>query len=85
MALRQAAKPSRFGTDNEVFQMYDESQFDINRPESSFEDWWMSLDAWIDTPAGLKWLAGMEDAESMRRDAEMSGSRPGFGSTWEGF
>jgi hypothetical protein len=65
--------------------MYGESQIDINRPESSFEDWWMSLDAWIDTPAGLKWLTGMEDAESMRRDAEMSGNRPGFGSTWERF
>ena len=65
--------------------MYDKNRIDINRPESSFDDWWMSLDAWIDTPAGLAWLASMEDTESLRHDAQDYGNRPGLGSTWEGF
>jgi hypothetical protein len=49
-----------------------------------FESWWMSLDAWIGTAEGEAWMANMEDAESTRCYAKY-GSRPGLGSSWEGW
>ncbi|EXJ13589.1 hypothetical protein [Imhoffiella purpurea] len=65
--------------------MYLEDPEDINtlddddRPVDTFEDWAMSLDAWLDTPAGLAWLDAQAEACSMGRDAELYGIRPGLG------
>ncbi|EXJ16941.1 hypothetical protein [Imhoffiella purpurea] len=65
--------------------MYLEDLQDINtlvddeRPVDTFEDWAMSFDAWLDTPAGLVWLAEQEEAFSMARDAELYGVRPALG------
>ncbi|MBK1722815.1 hypothetical protein [Thiocystis violacea] len=52
---------------------------DDDRPVDTFEDWAMSFDAWLDTPAGLAWLAEQEDAFSMARNTECDGIRPGLG------
>ncbi|TCT21188.1 hypothetical protein [Thiobaca trueperi] len=60
--------------------MYTEFPHDINRPADPFEDWAMSLDAYLDTPAGLRWLAEQGDVADMQRAAERYGSRPGI---WE--
>ena len=68
--------------------MYSDFPQDINPGDDfyvdEFECWAMSFDAWLDTAEGMAWLASMDDAESMRRDAKY-GSRPGLGSTWEGW
>lgn len=58
--------------------MYTEIPHDINRPEFSFDDWWMSLDTWLDTPGGLAWLAEQSDVEQMRASAQQYGTRPGL-------
>lgn len=69
--------------------MYLEDFHDINPgkadpPADTFDDWAMSLDAWLDTPAGQAWLAEQDDVASMARNAECFGSRPGLGGRHHG-
>lgn len=56
--------------------MYPDDDGWINPPE--FTEWAESLDAWLDTPAGLAWLDNEADAAEMRIAAETYGTRPGY-------
>lgn len=58
--------------------MYPETPHDINRPASDFDEWAAHLDAWLDTPAGLAYIAEQCDAEEMRASAQRYGTRPGL-------
>jgi hypothetical protein len=49
--------------------------------DPGFDAWAMSLDAWLDTPAGLAWLDDQADAAEMQMTTEHFGTRPGLWST----
>lgn len=48
------------------------------RNPADFDARAMSLDAWLDTPAGIAWLGAEAEASEMRIAAETFGSRPGY-------
>ena len=61
--------------------MYTEFPHNINPigyPADDFDEWAMSMDAWLDTPPGMAWLAAQCEAFEMASAAERYGSRPGL-------
>ena len=51
---------------------------DINTPDPAFNAWASSVDAWLDTPDGSRWLADQCEAFEMASAAEHYGTRPGL-------
>lgn len=60
--------------------MYDTLKQESKQPITE-----LSFDQWIDTPEGWAWLDDMADATANSRAAELYGTRPALGATWEGF